>query len=380
MSEWVAGAPDLVERFRREGEMLRKLNHPNIVKVLALVEEGGQHFLVMEYVGGGSLADALSRAHHLNVIHRDLKPANILLANDGTPRLTDFGLAHMGNYPPVTVVGQVLGTFQYLSPEACANQPLDERADLWSFGVVLFEMLTGQRPFDGDSPAEIMRAIQHQPVPEVAWYRKETPAPLAELIRHMLMKDRPARIASARLVGAELEAIQRGALPRSTAQPSASPVSNRVPDRVPIRTISVLLVDDHAVVRQGLRTLLELQADIEIVGEATNGLEAIEQAKQHQPDIVLLDLVMPKLGGVEATPQIMAASPNTRVIILTSFGEDSQVFPAIRAGAQGYLLKDIPPNDLIQAVRDVYQGKVQLHPEVAKKLMSAIATKEPAPP
>jgi DNA-binding NarL/FixJ family response regulator/predicted Ser/Thr protein kinase len=394
MAEWVTRAPDSVERFRREGEALRKLNHPNIVKVLATLEENDQHYLVMEYVSGGSLADrlkrqhqlpieqvisiglelsdALSRAHHLDIIHRDLKPGNILLAEDGTPRLTDFGLAHLGSYPALTTAGQLLGTFQYLSPEACANQPLDARADIWSFGVVLFEMLTGQLPFDGDSPIEIIHAIQNQPVPEVTWHRKDAPAPLADLIRRMLMRDRPVRLSSARLVGAELEGLQRGI---RVSPPPARPVAPVVASK-----IKVLLVDDHAMVRQGLRTFLELQDDMTIVGEAASGVEAIEQAKQLQPDIVLLDLAMPQMGGVEATPHIIAACPQARVIILTSFGEDDQIIPAIRAGAQGYLLKDIPPYDLVQAVREAYQGKAQLHPDVAKKLMSAVAAPPTAPP
>jgi NarL family two-component system response regulator LiaR len=129
-----------------------------------------------------------------------------------------------------------------------------------------------------------------------------------------------------------------------------------------------------------LRTFLELQDDMTIVGEAANGEEAIGQAKLTQPDIVLLDLMMPKMGGVEATPHIIAACPQARVIILTSFGEDDQVIPAIRAGAQGYLLKDIPPHDLVQAVREAYQGKAQLHPDVAKKLMSAVAAPPAASP
>jgi DNA-binding NarL/FixJ family response regulator/predicted Ser/Thr protein kinase len=402
ISDWVAHAPDAVERFRREGEALRKLNHPNIVKVLATLEEEGQHYLVMEYVGGGSLADllkrqpqlpiqqvisiglelsdALSRAHHLEIIHRDIKPGNILLAEDGTPRLTDFGLAHLGSYPALTTAGQLLGTFQYLSPEACANEPLDARADIWSFGVVLFEMLTGRLPFDGDSPIEIIHAIQNQPVPEVSWYRKEAPAPLAELIRRMLMRDRPVRLASARLVGAELEAMQHGTRPVPVSPMPDRPVSSQPIASTASPKIKVLLVDDHAVVRQGLRTFLELQDDMTIAGEASNGVEAIERAKQVRPDIVLLDLVMPKMGGVEATPHIIAACPQARVIILTSFGEDDQVIPAIRAGAQGYLLKDIPPHDLVQAVREAHQGKAQLHPDVAKKLMSAVAAPPAAPP
>ncbi len=401
MSDWVTHAPDSLERFRREGEALRKLNHPNIVKVLAALEEDNQHYLVMEYVGGGSLADrlkrqhqlpieqvisiglelsdALSRAHHLDIIHRDIKPGNILLAEDGTPRLTDFGLAHIGSFPSLTIAGQLLGTFQYLSPEACANQALDARADIWSFGVVLFEMLSGQLPFDGDSPIEIIHAIQNQPIPEVTWYRKDAPAPLAELIHRMLMRDRPARLASARLVGAELEALQRG-MPSGHVSPPPNQAGAPPPIGThPIPKIKVLLVDDHAVVRQGLRTFLELQDDMMIAGEAANGLEAIEQAKQAQPDIVLLDLMMPKMGGVEATPHIIAASPRARVIILTSFGEDDQVIPAIRAGAQGYLLKDIPPRELVQAVREAYQGKAQLHPDAAQKLMTAVAAPPAAP-
>jgi NarL family two-component system response regulator LiaR len=144
--------------------------------------------------------------------------------------------------------------------------------------------------------------------------------------------------------------------------------------------IRVLIVDDHAMVRQGLRTFLELQdtseLPIEVAGEASNGVEAVKLAGSMQPDIVLLDLVMPGMDGLQATPQIIACSPHSRVIILTSFGEEDKVLPAIRAGAQGYLLKDIPPDELVHAVREAYLGKVQLHPDIARKLMSAVAAKE----
>jgi len=149
----------------------------------------------------------------------------------------------------------------------------------------------------------------------------------------------------------------------------------------PARTVKILIVDDHAVVRQGLRTFLELQEDpsalpIEVVGEAANGVEAVEFARRLQPDVVLLDLVMPEMDGIEATPRIIEESPHSRVIILTSFGDEDKVFPAIRAGAHSYLLKDIAPNDLVQAVRAAHLDQVQLHPEVARKLMSAVAAKE----
>jgi len=146
----------------------------------------------------------------------------------------------------------------------------------------------------------------------------------------------------------------------------------------PVEKIRVLIADDHAVVRQGLRTFLELHSDatwlpIEVVDEVANGIEAVESARKLQPDIVLLDLVMPEMDGIEATSQIIQNNPQTQIIILTSFGEQDKVIPAIRAGAKGYLLKDIAPDDLVQAIRQTYSGQVQLHPEVARKLMTAIA-------
>ncbi len=142
--------------------------------------------------------------------------------------------------------------------------------------------------------------------------------------------------------------------------------------------IRVLLVDDHAVVRQGLRTFIELQEDMEVVGEGSDGREAVDLASRLEPDVILLDVVMPGMDGVEATRKILEGSPQSRVLILTSFSGDDQIFPAIRAGAQGYLLKDIQPRDLVQAIRETYQGKSQLHPDIAHRLMSAVASNPPA--
>jgi serine/threonine protein kinase/tetratricopeptide (TPR) repeat protein len=224
--------PDIVDRFRREGEALRKLDHPNIVKLLVTVEENGRHYLVMEYVGGGSLrdlideharlpleavlnialdlADALTRAHRLNIIHRDIKPDNVLLAEDGTPRLTDFGVAHLGDRTRLTQTGSVIGTYAYLSPEACNGLELDERADIWSFGIMLFEMLTGRVPFHESGTAAILTAILTKPAPDINRLRPGLPQPLTDLLCRMLEKDRDRRIPSVRLVGAELEVLIRG--------------------------------------------------------------------------------------------------------------------------------------------------------------------------
>jgi predicted ATPase/DNA-binding CsgD family transcriptional regulator/predicted Ser/Thr protein kinase len=232
----VAGQPDMVERFSREAEALRALNHPNIVKVLATVKEEDKQYIVMEYIGGGTLgdlldregqltiartlelaldlADALTRAHRLEIIHRDLKPANVLLADDGSPRLTDFGIsrfgdARFGRGPRLTQTGMILGTVDYLSPEACQGQELDARADIWAFGVMLYEMLVGRRPFFGDSLAAVLTAILTRPVPDIEALRLDAPDQLVDLVYRMLTKELDARIPSVRLVGAELEAIMQ---------------------------------------------------------------------------------------------------------------------------------------------------------------------------
>lgn len=155
------------------------------------------------------------------------------------------------------------------------------------------------------------------------------------------------------------------------------------PPSIPLPAVSgqpkirILLVDDHAIVRQGLRMFMEQQPDLEVVGEGADGAQAVELAARLQPDVILLDLAMPRMNGVEATRHIRECSPQSRVLILTSFADDDQVFPAIRAGAQGYLLKDIQPLELVQAVRATFQGQTQLHPQIAGRLMSAVAENPP---
>ena len=222
----------ILERFQREGQALAQLNHPNIVKQLDTFFENGQHYLVMEYVAGGSLADhlqqtpqlpikqilkigleladALTRTHHLNIIHRDLKPANVLIAEDGTPRLTDFGIARMINTETMTEAGMIIGTLPYMPPEALKHAPIDHRADLWAFGVMLFEMLAGKRPYQGEQIAALIRSILQDPIPDLEKLRPDAPIALVDLTYRLLDKDPLARISSARIIGAELEAILKG--------------------------------------------------------------------------------------------------------------------------------------------------------------------------
>jgi two-component system, NarL family, response regulator LiaR len=134
-------------------------------------------------------------------------------------------------------------------------------------------------------------------------------------------------------------------------------------------TIRVLVVDDHAIVRKGLRALLTEIDDIEVVGEASDGQQAIEQAAATQPDVVLMDIVMPNVDGIEATRQITQRDPQARVLALTSFAADDKLFPAIKAGALGYLLKDSDPGDLVEAIRQVQRGEPSLHPRIARRVL-----------
>lgn len=141
--------------------------------------------------------------------------------------------------------------------------------------------------------------------------------------------------------------------------------------------IRVVLVDDHAVVRQGLRFLLEQQADIEVIGEGKDGAQGVELVTSLLPDVVLLDLLMPKMDGITAVREMKRATPSTQIIILTSFYEDDQVFGAIKAGAISYLLKDASPEELVEAVRAAARGEGVLHPMVAARVLREMQQRSP---
>jgi serine/threonine protein kinase len=250
LHENITSDSQLLERFHREGNALRELNHPNIVKVFDMISHEGSDYLVMEYVESGSLdaiirqkerlpleqalkialelSDALTRAHHLGIIHRDLKPANVLIAGDGTARLTDFGIALISHQARLTDQGASLGTLDYMSPEAIEGEVVDSRTDIWGFGILLYEMLAGERPFRGQTTFAVLNSIINDPVPDLRQPCPEAPATLVGLIEQMLTKDRSARTRSMRIVGGALEAILQGeplpaALPTPTPRPRTTP-------------------------------------------------------------------------------------------------------------------------------------------------------------
>lgn len=134
-------------------------------------------------------------------------------------------------------------------------------------------------------------------------------------------------------------------------------------------TIRILIADDHALVRKGLITLITSESGFEVVGEAADGIEVVQKARSLKPDVILLDMIMPRQNGLEAIEQIKCENPEARILVITSFGEDQMLFPAIKAGALGYLLKDSSPQQLLQAIYDVHNGQSSLHPTIALKLI-----------
>jgi NarL family two-component system response regulator LiaR len=146
------------------------------------------------------------------------------------------------------------------------------------------------------------------------------------------------------------------------------------------QAIRVLIVDDHTIVRKGIRALLTEIAGIEVVGEAADGQEAVAQANSLCPDVILMDLAMPQMDGIEATRQIKTSQPESRILVMTSFATDDKVLPAIKAGALGYLLKESAPEDLVQAIHQIHRGEPSLHPTIARKVLEEITHPSDRPP
>jgi eukaryotic-like serine/threonine-protein kinase len=227
-----AGDESFVERFRREAQTAAQLQHENIVQIYDWGQQGDFNFIVMEYVEGRSLKDylieegpldfdeacqiagevlsALAHAHRSRLYHRDIKPGNILLSDDGKVQVTDFGIARAEAASTMTQTGTILGTAYYLSPEQAQGLKLDGRTDIYSTGVVLYEMVTGRRPFEGDSPVSIAyKHVREMPRPP-SIYREDIPPPLEAVIMTALAKKAEDRYSSAALFRRDLEAFTQG--------------------------------------------------------------------------------------------------------------------------------------------------------------------------
>jgi len=145
-------------------------------------------------------------------------------------------------------------------------------------------------------------------------------------------------------------------------------------------TIRILIADDHAVVREGLRAMLGSEIDMEVVGEAATGKEVVERAVELRPDVILMDIQMPDVNGIEATRRILESNPNAGVVVLTMFEDDDSVFSAMRSGARGYVLKGAPPSEILKVLRAVAEGEAHFGPEIARRLMNFFSAPQPPSP
>jgi serine/threonine-protein kinase len=234
-----------IERFRREAKNAAALNHPNIVSIYDRGEAEDTYYIAMEYLDGRSLKElivgrgpapvnvgveyarqilsALRFAHRHGIVHRDIKPHNVLVDREGRVKVTDFGIARAGT-SQMTEAGSIVGTAQYLSPEQARGGEVDQRSDLYSLGIVLYELLTGQTPFDGDTPVEIaMKHLSATPRPP-SQIRRDVPRDLDMVVMRALAKDPEARYQSADEMEADLERVLRGAAVASATTDAATQI------------------------------------------------------------------------------------------------------------------------------------------------------------
>jgi serine/threonine-protein kinase len=268
----IVDRPGMLERFRREVKLARRVTHANVARVFDMHEHGGEKFLTMELVDGESLADVLARdrrlslartvevavavcaglgaAHAAGVVHRDLKPENVLVAKNGRVVVTDFGVAREGERDPAsspdsTAVGAIVGTPAYMAPEQVEGGPIDHRTDLYALGAMLFELVSGQRPFSGETPLAVAAARLVTAPPDVRTRRSDVPDAFARLVQRCMARRREDRPASAAEVAAELGSLTLPAEltapgPMSSVRPAATLSAAPTPPRATEKTVAVL--------------------------------------------------------------------------------------------------------------------------------------------
>ncbi|MCS6871833.1 MAG: protein kinase [Anaerolineae bacterium] len=379
------------QRFEQEAQASAKLNHPSIMLIFDRGRDRDDYYLVVELVRGKPLYEyipcspevaarlgsqiclALDYAHRAGLIHRDIKPANIYVTPENTVKIMDFGLAIPidGSQKRLTAQGSIIGTPAYLSPEQAQGKPLDQRTDLYSLGVVLYEMVTGQLPFDADDITSILiQQVNKAPVPPSQLVRN-LPLSLEAVILKALEKKPEQRFRTALEMAAALDEAMKSPMA------GASVITAETRSKPRIRAV---LADDHPSMRTPLAAYLELSGDIAVVGEANDGFEAIEMCRQHQPDVLLLDLNMPNLSGLDALPQIKRLNPSIKVLVLTARDETPYIMRALRSGANGYILKTATEQEVVNAVKDVFAGTTVLGQGVAERIVEGLRSMDQSDP
>ncbi|MCS6835554.1 MAG: protein kinase [Anaerolineae bacterium] len=391
------------KRFFQEAMAAAQLNHPNIMAIYDRGEDNGRSYLVVELVEGEALTEfipaspqvvvalgtqiarALDYAHDRDIIHRDIKPANIKVTPEGQVKIMDLGLALPREAKRVTAPGMVIGTPAYISPEQAQGQKLDRRTDIYSLGIVLYEMASGQLPFNADDITALMLQHVQQPPPPISTHVQDFPRALENVILRALEKAVARRWQTARALAEGLEA----ALPGTAASEDAPTLPNRPEwtktlqtDRLKRLTpaprkpaVRVALADDHNLLRRTLATFLESTERFIVVAEASDGESALAQTLATTPDILVLDLNMPGKGGLDILPLIRQKAPTVRVLVLTGRDDDDYIMRALRSGAHGYVLKSTDEQKLVESIDKVLDGEIVLGRGVAEKVVGGLNPK-----
>jgi serine/threonine-protein kinase len=374
-----AVAGDALRRFKREAQAAARLTHPNVVQVYEYGEEADYAWIAMEYVAGkpltaylgeglrtevlrvrdivGQLLDALAYSHTQGVVHRDIKPANLLVTPEGQIKVTDFGIARM-EASNLTQRGDMLGTPSYMSPEQYMGEATDGRTDIFSAGVILYELLTGERPFRGDSSGQIMQRILHDTPPNPSELNAKVPPAADWVVQKALAKDAQDRFPSARefqvalyaalpdqqgadaaapadagrnsqgLVSAarKLRGLSRGA--SDTIAPGAAPTFAADPAPTVSKT-RILFVDDEERILTALKNVFRGKYH---VLTAANGQEALDFMRKFKIPVIVSDQRMPGMLGVDLLRRSREISPDSVRILLTGYSDLASIVGSINDG------------------------------------------------